>query len=74
MAFSVNTNSNAMAALRSLSSTQNNISNIQSQIQSGLKIGGATDDPSTFVMMDYLKNELQRCYILYGKCVNNIQH
>ncbi len=58
MAFSVNTNSNAMAALRSLSQTQNSISNIQSQIQSGLKIGGATDDPSTFVISQGMRGDV----------------
>ena len=58
MAFSVNTNSNAMAALRSLSQTQNNITGIQSQIQSGLKIGSATDDPSTFVISQGMRGDV----------------
>lgn len=58
MAFSVNTNANAMAALRSLSSTQNNITMIQSQIQSGLKIGSATDDPSTFVISQGMRGDV----------------
>jgi flagellin len=47
-----------MAALRSLSSTQNSISNIQSQIQSGLKIGSATDDPSTFVISQGMRGDI----------------
>ena len=58
MAFSVNTNSNAMAALRSLSSTQNNLSGIQSQIQSGLKVSSATDDPSTFVISQGMRGDV----------------
>ncbi len=58
MAFSVNTNSNAMAALRSLSNTQNNITGIQAQIQSGLKIGSATDDPSTFVISQGMRGDV----------------
>ncbi|GLQ05589.1 flagellin [Sneathiella chinensis] len=58
MAFSVNTNANAMAALRSLTSTQSNISNIQSQIQSGLKVGSATDDPSTFVISQGMRGDI----------------
>lgn len=58
MAFSVNTNANAMAALRSLSSTQGNISDIQSQIQSGLKVGSATDDPSTFVISQGMRGDI----------------
>lgn len=58
MAFSVNTNANAMAALRSLTSTQNSISSIQSQIQSGLKIGSATDDPSTFVISQGMRGDV----------------
>ncbi len=58
MAFSVNTNANAMAALRSLSSTQNNITDIQSQIQSGLKVGSATDDPSTFVISQGMRGDI----------------
>ncbi|MEH6477672.1 MAG: flagellin [Sneathiella sp.] len=58
MAFSVNTNGNAMAALRSLSSTQSNLSTIQEQIQSGLKIGSATDDPSTFVIAQGMRGDI----------------
>ncbi|MBL4666059.1 MAG: flagellin [Sneathiella sp.] len=58
MAFSVNTNANAMAALRSLSSTQSNLSEIQNQIQSGLKVGGATDDPSTFVISQGMRGDI----------------
>jgi len=58
MAFSVNTNANAMAALRSLSSTQSNLSTIQSQIQSGLKVGSATDDPSTFVISQGMRGDI----------------
>jgi len=58
MAFSVNTNANAMAALRSLSSTQNNLTDIQGQIQSGLKVGGATDDPSTFVISQGMRGDI----------------
>ncbi len=58
MAFSVNTNSNAMAALRSLSNTQNNLTSIQAQIQSGLKIGSATDDPSTFVIAQGMRGDV----------------
>ncbi|OUR75594.1 hypothetical protein A9Q83_17425 [Alphaproteobacteria bacterium 46_93_T64] len=58
MAFSVNTNANAMAALRSLSSTQNTLSDIQNQIQSGLKVGGATDDPSTFVISQGMRGDI----------------
>ena len=58
MAFPVNTNANAMAALRSLSSTQSNLSEIQNQIQSGLKVGGATDDPSTFVISQGMRGDI----------------
>ncbi|OUR75592.1 hypothetical protein A9Q83_17415 [Alphaproteobacteria bacterium 46_93_T64] len=58
MAFSVNTNANAMAALRSLSSTQSNLSTIQNQIQSGLKVGSATDDPSTFVISQGMRGDI----------------
>ena len=58
MAFSVNTNSNAMAALRSLSQTQNNLSSIQGQIQSGLKVADATDDPSTFVIAQGIRGDV----------------
>ncbi|MCG8493647.1 MAG: flagellin, partial [Sneathiellales bacterium] len=58
MAFSVNTNANAMAALRSLNTTQNSITSIQSQIQSGLKVGSATDDPSTFVISQGMRGDI----------------
>jgi flagellin len=58
MAFSVNTNNNAMAALRTLSQTQSTITGIQSQIQSGLKVSSATDDPSTFVIAQGMRGDI----------------
>ena len=50
MSFSVNTNSGALTALQYLSATQSQLSVVQSQINSGLKVASARDDGSTYAI------------------------
>jgi flagellin len=50
MSFSVNTNTNALAALESLNLTQQSLTTTQQRVSSGLKVGGAADDASTFAI------------------------
>ncbi|MDB5411116.1 MAG: flagellin [Rhodospirillales bacterium] len=50
MSFSVNTNSNALAALETLNLTQQSLTKAQGRVSSGLKVAGAADDASTFAI------------------------
>ncbi len=50
MTFSVNTNTNALAALQTLSLTQQSLTKTQGRVSSGLKVGSAADDASTFAI------------------------
>src|SRR6266853_2997335 len=50
MSFSVNTNTNALAALESLNLTQQALTKTQGRVSSGLKVAGAADDASTFAI------------------------
>jgi flagellin len=50
MSFSVNTNSNALAALQTLNLTQQSLTRAQARVSSGLKVAGAADDASTFAI------------------------
>jgi flagellin len=58
MAFSVNTNVSAMAALRTLSITQNSLNSVQRQIETGLKVAEAKDDPSTFTIAQGMRGDV----------------
>ncbi len=50
MSFSVNTNNGALVALQYLNATQSHLTNVQSQINSGLKVSSARDDGSTYAI------------------------
>jgi flagellin len=50
VSFSVNTNTNALAALETLSHTQQSLTKTQNRVSSGLKVAGAADDASTFAI------------------------
>ncbi len=50
MSFSVNTNTGALVALQYLNSTQAQLSQTQTAINSGLKVASARDDGSTFAI------------------------
>jgi flagellin len=50
VSFSVNTNSNALAALETLNLTQQSLTKTQGRVSSGLKVASAADDASTFAI------------------------
>jgi flagellin len=50
MSFSVNTNNGALVALQYLNATQSQLSTVQTQINSGLKVSSARDDGSTYAI------------------------
>ena len=58
MAFSVNTNSSALAALQNLNNTQTELSNVQQRINTGLRVSSAKDDSSAFVIAQNLRSDL----------------
>jgi flagellin len=58
MSFSVNTNSNALAALQTLNMTQRSLSATQAHINTGYKIGGAKDDASTFAIAQGMRGDI----------------
>jgi flagellin len=58
MAFSVNTNSAAMAAIRTLAETNRQLDTTQSRINSGLKVSSAKDDASTFSIAQGLRSDI----------------
>jgi flagellin len=58
MAFSVNTNSSALAALQNLNATQSELASVQQRINTGLKVSSAKDDSSAFVIAQNLRSDL----------------
>ncbi|PCJ49146.1 MAG: flagellin, partial [Candidatus Hydrogenedentota bacterium] len=50
MAFSVNTNAGAFAALQNLNKTTAQLNTVQTQINTGLKVASAKDDAATFAI------------------------
>ena len=52
---SVNTNTNALAAIQSLSDINNGLTKTQGRIQSGFKVGQASDDPAVFTVAQGLR-------------------
>jgi flagellin len=58
MAFSVNTNVTAMAALRTLNITQSSLNSVQRQVETGLKVAEAKDDPSTFTIAQGMRGDV----------------
>lgn len=58
MAFSVNTNAGAFAALQNLNSTTSNLNKIQTQINTGLKVSSAKDDAATFAIAQTLRGDV----------------
>ena len=55
---SINTNSASMAALRTLTSTQNALGNVQSQLETGLRVSSAKDAPATFVIAQGMRADI----------------
>jgi flagellin len=58
MSFSVNTNSAAMAAIRTLDMTNKSLDQIQGRINSGLKVSSAKDNASTFAIASGLRADI----------------
>ncbi|MBL4836923.1 MAG: flagellin [Kordiimonadaceae bacterium] len=58
MAFSVNTNAGAFAALQNLNKTTASLNTIQTQINTGLKVGSAKDDAATFAIAQKLRGDV----------------
>ncbi len=56
---SINTNVTALAALRTLQQTTNDLADTQGRIESGFKVNGAADGPSTFVIAQGLRGDVQ---------------
>jgi flagellin len=58
MAFSVNTNAGAFAALQNLNKTTSELGTTQSRINTGLKVGSAKDNAATFAIAQTLRSEV----------------
>jgi len=58
MAFSVNTNAGAFAALQNLNKTTNQLGALQTQINTGLKVASAKDDAATFAIAQTLRGDV----------------
>ena len=55
---SINTNASSMAALRTLNATQNSLGNVQSQLETGLRVSSAKDAPATFVIAQGMRADI----------------
>ncbi|NWK98888.1 flagellin [Sphingobium lactosutens] len=58
MAFSVNTNAGAMAALQSLNATNGKMETTQSRINTGLAVGSTKDDSAKYTIAQTLRGDL----------------
>ena len=58
MAFSVNTNAGAFAALQNLNNTNSQLKTVQTQINTGLKVSSAKDDAATFAIAQKLRADV----------------
>jgi flagellin len=58
MAFSVNTNAGAMAALQSLNATNRNMATTQSRINTGLNVASTKDDSAKYTIAQTLRGDL----------------
>lgn len=59
MSFSVNTNNEAMAAIRILGQTNKALSTVQARINSGSKVGSARDNASTFTIAQGMRADIK---------------
>ena len=58
MAFSVNTNAGAFAALQNLNQTSSGLQTVQSRINTGQKVSSAKDDAATFAIAQKLRGDV----------------
>ncbi len=59
MTFSINTNSSAMAAVRSLNTISNDMQKTQARVETGLKINQAKDDPAVFAITQKMRADIK---------------
>ena len=59
MPFSINTNVNAMAAVRSLNTISTQMEKTQARVESGLKIDNAKDDPAVFAISQTMRADIK---------------
>ncbi len=58
MTVSVHTNSSALAALQQLNKTNSSLDNVQSRINTGLKVAGAKDNAAIFAVAQGLRSDI----------------
>ena len=58
MAFSVNTNAGAFAALQNLSKTNRDLRDVQNRINTGQKVSGAKDDAATYAIAQTMRGDV----------------
>lgn len=58
MAFSINTNNNAMAALQSMNKTNKGLDQVQSRVATGLNVASTKDDSATFITAQRLRGRM----------------
>ena len=56
--FSINTNLGSMAALASLTSTQQQLTDTQNAISTGLKVGAASDNPAIYAISQTMNDQI----------------
>ncbi len=56
--FSVNTNLGALAALQSLDSTQQQLTQAQNEVSTGLKVGSASDNPAIYAISSTINSNI----------------
>ncbi len=59
MAFSINTNVNAMAAVRSLATISSSMEKTQARVETGLRINKASDDPAVFSISQAMRADIK---------------
>lgn len=72
MVTSVNTNANAMAAVQALTDISNSMATTQSHIESGLKVGGASDNPAIFTIAQGLRGNIQAMQAVSDSLATNV--
>lgn len=58
-AFSINTNSNALVALRHYSAVERGLDGIRNRVSTGLNVSGALDDSSTFAIAQGIRGDIK---------------
>ena len=70
MAFSVNTNGGAFAALQNLSATNKEIGTVQTQINTGKKVASAKDNAAVFAIAQQLRSDVAGLNSVQGSLDN----